>query len=190
MTQIAAQFSLRETALAEEDATADRQARFSILVGNHARFVFQIAYSVLRNVEDAEDLVQELFLKLYRSNAWEQMNNERAFLARATWRLAIDRAPKRNLQELRPETEARQINPEQAAIAGDRSEKIHSMIDTLPEDLRQALALSTVEGLDSREIAKIVGVPESTVRTRQMRARQLLREKFEALRTTRSGGVE
>jgi RNA polymerase sigma-70 factor, ECF subfamily len=183
MTQIAAQFSLREIALAEEDATADRQARFSILVGNHTRFVYQIAYSVLRNVEDTEDLVQELFLKLYRSNAWEQMNHERAFLARATWRLAIDRAPKRNFRELRPDAEARQINPEQAAIASDRRERIYSMIDALPEDLRQALTLSTVEGLDSRAIAEIIGVPEGTVRTRQLRARMLLKEKLAALET-------
>ena len=63
---------------------------FESLVHRQSRFVFQVAYAMLRNSHDAEDVVQETFLSLYRSGAWRQIKDERAFLARATWRQAID----------------------------------------------------------------------------------------------------
>jgi RNA polymerase sigma-70 factor (ECF subfamily) len=182
--EIAAQIALPEHGLAEEDSTAARDARFTALVGRHTRFCFRVAYAVLRNVEDAEDLVQELFLKLYRSRAWENMRDEKAFLARSAWRLAVDRLRKRKPQtfdsQIEGHIEARQLNPEQAAIASNWRDTVHRMVDALPEDLRQALALSTIDGLDAREIAKMMGIPEGTVRTRQMRARVLLKSKLAA----------
>ena len=58
--------------------------------------------------------------------------------------------------------------------------RVHRLIDALPEELRQPLALSTVQELNSREIAAILDIPEGTVRTRLMRARQLLKEKLAA----------
>jgi len=60
----------------------DTEARFALLVESQSRFVFGIAYAILRNVEDAEDIVQDTFLKLFRSGAWKDMKNEQAFLAR------------------------------------------------------------------------------------------------------------
>ena len=57
---------------------------------------------------------------------------------------------------------------------------MHRLIDALPEELRQPLALSTVQELNSREIADILDIPEGTVRTRLMRARQMLKEKLAA----------
>jgi RNA polymerase sigma-70 factor (ECF subfamily) len=58
-------------------------------------------------------------------------------------------------------------------------------VDALPEELRQPLALSTVDELNSREISEILGVPEGTVRTRLMRARQILRQKLTVLTENR-----
>jgi len=52
------------------------------------------------------------------------------------------------------------------------------LIDALPEELRQPLALSTVEELTSPEVARILGIPEGTVRTRLMRAREILKQKL------------
>ena len=60
---------------------------------------------------------------------------------------------------------------------------MHRMIDSLPEDLRQPLALSTE--MTSREIAAAMGIPEGTVRTRLMRARQMLRDKMTAIEEKR-----
>jgi RNA polymerase sigma-70 factor (ECF subfamily) len=60
----------------------------------------------------------------------------------------------------------------------DWSAIVHRLIDTLPEDLRQPLALSALKELDSPQIAVIIGIPEATVRTRIMRARSILKQKL------------
>ena len=161
-------------ALPELTALATRDDNFSALVARQSRFVFRVAYSVLRNAQDAEDVVQDTFFKLHRSGAWQQMQDERAFLARAAWRLAVDRIPKARLvpqPELVP-------SHEQSVIDRDLQATVHRLIDALPEELRQPLVLSAIDELTSREIGAVLGVPEGTVRTRLMRARQILREKL------------
>jgi len=163
---------------AKEDEVAAREHRFAALVHRQSRFVFRVAYALLRNAHDAEDAVQEMFLKLYRTGAWQSIQDERAFLARATWRMAVERLPKRRQEPPDPEAASPDPSPEEAVIAADRVAAVHRLVDTLPEDLRQPLALSTVEELSSREIAALMGLPEGTVRTRLMRARQILREKL------------
>lgn len=153
--------------------------QFAALVNRQARFVFQVAYAVVRNTHDAEDVVQETFLKLHRSGAWKSMENERAFLARAAWRMAVDRRPKRLETELADQAWDGQ-NPEQAAIEENQRDLVRRMAASLPEDLRLPLALSAVDGMTSVEIAAAMGIPEGTVRTRLARARQVLREKLES----------
>jgi RNA polymerase sigma-70 factor (ECF subfamily) len=160
-------------------------AEFTAFVQRQARFVFRVAYAVLRHAHDAEDVVQEVFLKLYRNGAWEKMRDEQAFLARTVWRAAIDRLPNRSgTVETDVELPSPDPTPEQAAVASDWRDKVHRLIDALPEELRQPLALSTIQELRSGEIAAILGIPEGTVRTRVMRARALLREKLAAMEET------
>jgi RNA polymerase sigma-70 factor, ECF subfamily len=156
---------------------------FELLVQRQSRFVFQVAYAMLRNSYDAEDVLQETFLSLYRSGAWRKIEDERAFLARATWRQAIDRlrANPRHSEDdayVLVELPSRDDDPEQTLLSADQHAAVHRLIDALPEELRQPLALSTVQELNSREIAAILDIPEGTVRTRLMRARQLLKEKL------------
>ena len=69
--------------------TTDPDAEFTALVQRQSRFVFRVAYAVLLNSYDAEDAVQETFLKLYRNRGWEQAENERAYLARVAWRALV-----------------------------------------------------------------------------------------------------
>ena len=69
------------------DSAVGRDERFEELVGRQARFMFQVAFGLLRNRQDAEDAVQEAFLKLYRGEAWLRMENEKGFLARTVWRV-------------------------------------------------------------------------------------------------------
>ncbi|HZT30976.1 MAG TPA: RNA polymerase sigma factor [Bryobacteraceae bacterium] len=127
-------------------------------------------------------MVQETFLKLYRTGAWEGIREERAFLARTAWRLAVKKLPRKPSTGLDPEMPAPARNsPEKAAITADWIALVHRLIDTLPEELRQPLALSSVEELSSREIAEVMGIAEGTVRTRILRARQILREKLAGL---------
>ena len=167
-------------AFAQEDATT-RHETFASLVERRSRFVFRVAYSILRSVADADDVVQETFLRVYRAGGWERVENERAFLARVAWRLAVDRRPRRRTEEPGPDLAAAGENPEQAVINADRIATVHRLIEALPDDFRQPLALSTVEEMTSQEIAVVLGIPEGTVRSRISRAKQILKDKLRVI---------
>jgi RNA polymerase sigma-70 factor (ECF subfamily) len=155
--------------------------RFAELVSRQSRFVFQIAWAVLRNAHDAEDVVQETFLKLYRTGSWERIEDERAFLARTAWRLAVGRTRSRWTSGVASEASDGAADPERTAIAADMNATVQRLIDALPEELRIPLALSAIHEMTSRAIADAMGIPEGTVRTRIMRARDMLRKRLEAL---------
>jgi len=165
----------------------DGEVEFTALVERQSRFVFRVAYAVLLNSHDAEDAVQETFLKLYRNSGWRDAENERAFLARVAWRVAVDRRRAAHPAEALSEPDAAEgvpslvPGPEQALLSSDQHALVHSLIDALPEELRLPLVLGAFEDLNSREIAAILGTPEGTVRTRQQKARQILRKKLESL---------
>src|SRR4051812_12020598 len=109
------------------------------------------------------------------------MNEERAFLARTSWRLAIDKLRKVRPAAVEVDLASGAPSPLEELIRSDRDALVHRLVDGLPEELRQTLALSTVDELNSREIAEAMGVSEGTVRTRLMRARQILKQKLSAL---------
>src|SRR3984957_17608532 len=74
----------------EEDSRAD-EAAFQAFVERNMRFAFRVAWALLRNRSDADDDVQECFLRLYRKRAWQEIEDEHAYLARVVWRMARDR---------------------------------------------------------------------------------------------------
>ena len=179
-----AAYGRRETAALRHDEVAARDDEFAGLVERQARFMFSVAFSLLRNVPDAEDAVQEAFLKLYRGEAWRRMEDERAFLARTVWRVALDRAPREkdrmaDVGEIEITDGGK--SPEDLAAGGDERALLRQMIAGLPEELRQTLLLSSVEEMTSSEVAAVMGIPEGTVRTRVMRAKAELRKRFEAM---------
>jgi RNA polymerase sigma-70 factor (ECF subfamily) len=164
-----------------------RDERFEEMVGRQSKFMFQVAFSLLRNRQDAEDAVQEAFLKLYRGEAWLRMDNEKGFLARTVWRVALDYLPRaeRTLDVSEIELAASGgagVSPEQSAVDKDERAVLRRLIDGLPEELRQPLVLSSVEEMTSREVAEAMGIPEGTVRTRVMRARAELKRRFVAMK--------
>lgn len=183
----------------EEDLVSAEDAAFTSLVQRRARFVFRVAYAVLLNSHDAEDVVQETFLKLYRNGGWRNAENEQAFLARVAWRAAVD-ARRRSASQppesasglhwdegaaSESEPASPRPGPEAIAVAANRHAVVHAAIDSLPEELRVPLVLSSFEELNSREIGGILGVPDGTVRTRLQRARQMLRRKLAGLEGAR-----
>jgi len=163
------------------ERTGNSDDRFAEFMRRRSRFVFQVAWAVLRNAHDAEDVAQETFLKLYRTGSWERMDDERAFLAKTAWRLAVGKARGRRTGEVSEETCDGAAGPERLAIAADMGAAVQRLIDGLPEELRVPLALSAIEEMTSPAIALAMGIPEGTVRTRIMRARELLRKKLDAL---------
>ena len=160
---------------------AKRDAAFGQLVERQSRLMFRVAYSVLRNAHDAEDAVQEAFLKLYRGDAWLRIEEEKGFVARTVWRVAVDRMPRRDESDVAElELAASGDSPEMSALDGDERGQLRRLMDGLPEELRQVLLLSAVEEMTSREVGVAMGIPEGTVRTRLMRARVELKKRFEA----------
>jgi RNA polymerase sigma-70 factor (ECF subfamily) len=160
------------------EVSHDLETRFAALVGRQSRFIFRLAYAVLRNADDAEDVLQETFLKLFKNESWLNMQDERAFLARTAWRIAISR--KRPLV-LTVEGRIENSTPETMAIGEQRTRQIHALIDSLPERLRGPLTLSALRDLTTTEIAAILQQPEGTVRRCISEARALLREKLERM---------
>jgi RNA polymerase sigma-70 factor (ECF subfamily) len=170
------------------DIAKGRDERFEEMVARQARFMFQVAFGLLRNRQDAEDAVQEAFLKLYRGEAWLRIENEKGFLARTVWRVALDHLPK--AAERMVDVAEMQLvassgagrSPEQSAVDEDERAVLKKLIDGLPEELRHPLVLSSVEEMTSREVGEVMGISEGTVRTRVMRARTELRRRFLAMR--------
>ena len=169
----------------------ERDAFFTRIVDEHSRFLSRVAFSVLRGVADAEDAMQEAFLKLYRTGTAHDMQNERAFLARVVWRAAIDRKAARG--ELANDDPAEfairdeRPSPEEAASERDQQLLLQQWVEQLPEELRVPLVLSSIEGMNSREIGELMSLPEGTVRTRLMRARTELQKRWEASKQKTQG---
>lgn len=161
------------------------------LVREHARFVYRVAYAVLRNHHDAEDAVQETFIRVWRHRGeLRDLREARPWLARIAWRVAVDKRRRpadlsleqqeeaaRGVRELRDQG----AGADQLAISAQMQELLAALISSLPRDLREVLTLSTVEEMTSAEVGAVLGIPEVTVRTRLFRARQLLKEKLAAV---------
>jgi RNA polymerase sigma-70 factor (ECF subfamily) len=154
-------------------------------VERHSHFVYRIALAVVRNPQDAEDVVQETFLQLYRGERWKEVDDERGYLARVAWRLAVRRRKPGMLeQEQLLDVQSREASPEDVAIDAELEGWLHARIDALPEKLRQPLALAALGELKLVEIAKILGLPEGTVRRRIHTARQKLKQELAERRGT------
>jgi RNA polymerase sigma-70 factor (ECF subfamily) len=161
--------------------TPDGLAReFEVRLADSSNLAFRVAYSVLRHREDAEDVAQEAFARAHREfGTLRDRDRFRAWLARMTWRLALDhrRGHKRRLAR-----EDRAARPDVApshegdALAAERSARLWEAIDALPERLRMVVVLASIEEHSVKDVAAMVGAPEGTVKSRLFEARQKLQE--------------
>lgn len=153
------------------------------LVREHAQTVFRVAYSVVRNHADAEDVVQETFLRATRFGRLDSIENHRAWLVKISWRLAIDRvrrAPEEPLDDVETTLRSADRPLDEALTEQQRLRLLRQLIATLPADLREVIVLSTVDEMRSADIAEVLGIPEGSVRGRALRARQMLKQKLAA----------
>ena len=177
-----------KTALAMEIAAPTIET----LVADHSRMVFRIAYSILRNHHDAEDAAQECFLRVWKhKDRLQEIGNAKTWLARIAWTTALDkRRSGRKMLSLdgdEPGVELMEALSDETPAADEqlvnrqKQDLLQRLIVGLPEDLAQTLELSTVQELNSAEIADIMKIPEGSVRTRLFRARKQLKEKLAVL---------
>jgi RNA polymerase sigma-70 factor, ECF subfamily len=156
------------------------EREFETRLVESSRLAFRIAFSVLRQQQDAEDAAQEAFLKAHRS--FRQLRDRsafRAWLVRTTWRLALDRQ-RANRRRARWEFQHAQTSTVPTTVdtlvARERSDQVWDAIDALPDKLRKVVVLANIEGHDLKEVAALLGVAEGTVKSRLFFARRRLRE--------------
>jgi RNA polymerase sigma-70 factor (ECF subfamily) len=163
-------------------AAADHGAEFAARVDENQRRVFQIAYGVLGNAADAEEVAQEAFLQAYRKfSSLREAQKFRAWVNRIAFRLALNhqRGERRRLAR---ETSWHMAGPgetvDEARNAEERAllERLRSKIEGLPEKFRRVLQLSLAEEMDAADVGAVLGIPAGTVRSRLHTARKLLLE--------------
>ena len=162
----------------ERDALA---REFEARLADSAALAVRVAYGIVRNRGDAEDVAQEAFARAYRRfSSLRDREKFRGWLVRMTWRLAIDfrRSQKRRQNR---EDAVMAITPQsgdfaQDAVARERSARLWAAIDQLPDRLRVVIVMTSIEGYGVKEVAQLLGVAEGTIKSRMFEARQKLRE--------------
>ena len=160
---------------------AEDQA-IAALVDEYAATLYRVAFSVLRNGADAEDAVQEVFLRVLRHrNKLGEVRDRRVWLIRIVWNIVLDR---KRRAKTRPETDdiadlarvlpADGITAEERAAAAQHHARVLACVEQLPAKEREVLVLSAFEELSSVEIAAVLDITESSVRSRLFRARNLM----------------
>jgi len=159
------------------------------LMRRHNRTLYRTARAILRDDAEAEDVVQEAYVRAYAALPnFRGESKLSTWLVRITANEALMRRRKRGRSadvvpmegtadgESRKEPMADEAGPEEYAQRGEVRRLLESRIDALPDDYRAVFVLRAVEELSVEETAAALGIPEATVRTRHFRARGLLRE--------------
>jgi RNA polymerase sigma-70 factor (ECF subfamily) len=174
----------RSETLGFAPAAAPSPTEFERRLRETGRLVYQIAYAVLGNDADAEDVSQDVFLRAYRKfGGLRDAEKFRAWVARMSRRLALNhqraarRAQRRNSSWFN-NAALTVASAETEVAARDFHSRLRAEIRCLPETLRSVLLLSAVDGLHTREVAGILGVPQGTVRSRLHSARKQLLRRF------------
>jgi RNA polymerase sigma factor (sigma-70 family) len=152
------------------------------VVREHSARIYRLAYRLSGNQQDAEDLTQETFVRVFRSLAEYTPGTFEGWLHRITTNLFLDLVRRRQrirFDALPEDTErlaGRERSPEQVYADLHLDPDVQSALDGLPPDFRAAVVLCDIEGLSYEEIAATLGIKLGTVRSRIHRGRLQLRE--------------
>lgn len=159
-------------------AAGDRMAQ-SALVNRHMPVVWRVAFRMLGDRQEAEDVTQETFLR-----AWKMLPDWEARAKFSTWACTVainlcrDRMKKKApvLMETLPEREAADLPPDQALHQKQAGTRIQALIDGLPERQKEALTLCAFEGLGNKDAAAAMQVSVEALESLLSRARRTLRQ--------------
>jgi len=171
-------------------AAQGSEGAFEVIMRRYNRRLFRTARSILRNDADAEEALQEAYVK-----AWQALAGFRSDARLSTWlaRVVINEALGRlrrksahiipldtAMHSLDPDvqaglTEPRDRQPDRLAMRSELRELLEAHIDKLPDLYRTVFVLRAVEEMSAHEVALVLNMPEATVRTRYARGRNLLR---------------
>lgn len=181
--------------LVDRVRAGDKQA-FDLLVAKYQRRLMRLLSRIVHDPAEAEDVVQETFIKAYR--ALRHFRGDSAFY---TWlyRIGINTAKNFLATQGRRTPTSTEVDAEQAETFNDGdhlrdintpesmlaskqiAQTVNAAMDALPVDLRTAIALREIEGLSYAEISDIMACPIGTVRSRIFRAREVIAEKLRPL---------
>ena len=154
------------------------------LVETYSALLFRVAHSVLRCRSEAEDVVQDAFVRVVEHRrSLPAVRDMRVWLIRITWNLAIDRRrrirPEQMDESFAESLVARSVPADEALDEAQRMKAVLRELERLPKAERHVLLLSSLEELGTAEMAKVLGRSESGVRALLFRARTRLRERLE-----------
>lgn len=168
------------------DAGLAEMPAWEDLVRQHADSVYRLAFRLSGNQQDAEDLTQETFMRVFRSLKHYKAGTFRGWLHRITTNLFLDMVRHRQTirMEALPEDYERvpgnDMTPEQAYTVNNLTPVLQEALDNLSPDFRVAVVLCDVVGMSYEEIAGTLGVKMGTVRSRIHRGRAQMRTYLEA----------
>jgi RNA polymerase sigma-70 factor (ECF subfamily) len=162
----------------------DKRIRFEALVLPHLDAAHRLARWLCRSPGDADDVVQEAFVRAWRGFEALRSPDARAWLLAIVRNCHLSALAERRRRAYEPLTEEHEVraeaatplpDPESASIERDERRLLARLIATLPEEQREALLLREMEDMSYREIAAVAQVPIGTVMSRLARARAALK---------------
>ena len=173
---------------------ATRDERFEELVRKHSTMVLRQAYFYLQDRQKAEDVCQEVFLRIYRKQpALNDEQSEKSYLLRVAINVCKDYLKSAWNRRVSPiaegyDTPALLPGPESSAIDNEQRQMLIDCVMDLPRIYKDVVLLFYYHDMPTAEIARILGIPEVTVRTRLMRARARLGDMLKGKVEGRSRG--
>jgi RNA polymerase sigma-70 factor (ECF subfamily) len=160
----------------------ERLARFELAILPHLGAAYNLACWLTRNAHDADDVVQEAYLRAYQFFDSFKGGDGRAWLLRIVRNTCYTWLEKNRPAQPPPAFDetihgaGRVEAPDAALVAGEDRELLRQALEELPSEFREVIVLRELEGLSYKEIAGVTGVPIGTVMSRLARARQRLQE--------------
>lgn len=159
-------------------STADVPA----LVAEFSPLLFRVAHSVVHSRTEAEDVVQDTFVRVLQHGRLADVLDMRVWLVRIAWNLALDRRRRKRpdqMDELFAQSlVARNLPADQALAETRRTQTVLAQIDRLPRGEREVLLLSAMEELTTAAMAQVLGRSESATRALLFRARTRLKQRL------------
>jgi RNA polymerase sigma-70 factor (ECF subfamily) len=181
-----------ESLLVDKAKAGDQQA-FTDLVGRYQRKIYRLAKNITRNDEDAEDVLQEAFLKAYEHlDSFEGHSKFYTWIVRIAVNEALMKLRKRRgdrevsldepvglgEEEVKREIAVWEDNPEQRYSREEMQQILNEAVDSLKEDFRTVFVLRDIEEMSTEETAEALKISIPAVKSRLLRARLALREKL------------
>jgi RNA polymerase sigma-70 factor, ECF subfamily len=167
---------------AKAGTVAGDLAAFELLMGQYERLVLVTALRLLGNIADAQDVSQEVFLRLYRNLGKLESQNLSGWLYRVTVNASHDlrrKRPATDPMEFASDVPAGDNDPQQSATEAERRRVLEMSLRVLSEKERAALVLRDLQGLSTEEVARVLGSSEATVRSQTSKARVKVKDFME-----------